>query len=134
MSYLALFDDEEFISHAGLKLGWKIEMDALYTDDWRCLAKMIMEYETRPFRTAVGIPRGGIRLGQMLDKYSTGNPDDPVLIVDDVYTTGTSFREFIAEQYPDEKVICWTVFARNPVTDNVNALFQMPSKMRKKLK
>jgi len=134
MSYLALFDDEEFISHAGLKLGWKIVMDALYTDDWRCLAKMIMEYETRPFRTAVGIPRGGIRLGQMLDKYSTGNPDDPVLIVDDVYTTGTSFREFIAEQYPDEKVICWTVFARNPVTDNVNALFQMPSKMRKKLK
>ena len=134
MSYVALFDDEEFISHAGLKLGWKIEMDALYTDDWRCLAKMIMEYETRPFRTAVGIPRGGVRLGQMLDKYSTGNPDDPVLIVDDVYTTGTSFREFIAEQYPDEKVICWTVFARNPVTDNVNALFQMPSKMRKKLK
>lgn len=134
MSYVALFDDEEFISHAGLKLGWKIEMDALYTDDWRCLAKMIMEYETRPFRTAVGIPRGGVRLGQMLDKYSTGNPDDPVLIVDDVYTTGTSFREFIAEQYPDEKVICWTVFARNLVTDNVNALFQMPSKMRKKLK
>ena len=134
MSYVALFDDEEFISHAGLKLGWKIEMDALYTDDWRCLAKMIMEYETRPFRTAVGIPRGGVRLGQMLDKYSTGNPDDPVLIVDDVYTTGTSFREFIAEQYPDEKIICWTVFARNPVTDNVNALFQMPSKMRKKLK
>lgn len=134
MSYVALFDDEEFISHAGLKLGWKIEMDALYTDDWRCLAKMIMEYETRPFRTAVGIPRGGIRLGQMLDKYSTGNPDDPVLIVDDVYTTGTSFREYIAEQYPDEKVICWTVFARNPVKDNVNALFQMPSKMRKKLK
>ena len=134
MSYVALFDDEEFISHAGLKLGWKIEMDALYTDDWRCLAKMIMEYENRPFREAVGIPRGGVRLGQMLDKYSTGNPNDPVLIVDDVYTTGTSFREFIAEQYPNEKVICWTIFARNPVTDNVNALFQMPSKMRKKLK
>ena len=109
-------------------------MDALYTDDWRCLAKMIMEYENRPFREAVGIPRGGVRLGQMLDKYSTGNPNDPVLIVDDVYTTGTSFREFIAEQYPNEKVICWTIFARNPVTDNVNALFQMPSKMRKKLK
>jgi hypothetical protein len=134
MSYLALFDDEEFISHAGLKLGWKIEMDALYTDDWRCLAKMIMEYETRPFRKAVGIPRGGARLGEMLDKHSTGNPDDPVLIVDDVYTTGTSFREFIAENYPDDNVICWTVFARDVISGNVNALFQMPSSMRPKLK
>ena len=134
MSYVALFDDEEFTSHAGLKLGWKIEMDALYTDDWRCLAKMIMEYENRPFREAVGIPRGGVRLGQMLNEYATGNPDDPVLIVDDVYTTGTSFREFIAEQYPDEKVICWTVFARDVISGNINALFQMPSSMRPKLK
>jgi len=134
MSYLALFDDEEFISHAGLKLGWKIEMDALYTDDWRCLAKMIMEYENRPFRKAVGIPRGGVRLGEMLDKHSTGNPDDPVLIVDDVYTTGTSFREFIEENYPDDNVICWTVFARDVISGNINALFQMPSTMRPKLK
>jgi hypothetical protein len=134
MSYLALFDDEEFISHAGLKLGWKIEMDALYTDDWRCLAKMIMEYENRPFRKAVGIPRGGVRLGEMLNKHSTGNPDDPVLIVDDVYTTGTSFKEFIAENYPNDNVICWTVFARDVISGNINALFQMPSSMRPKLK
>jgi orotate phosphoribosyltransferase-like protein len=134
MSYLALFDDEEFISHAGLKLGWKIEMDALYTDDWRCLAKMIMEYETRPFRKAVGIPRGGVRLGQMLNEYATGNPDDPVLIVDDVYTTGASFKEFISENYLVTPVICWVVFARNPIKGNINTLFQMPSKIRKKLK
>lgn len=134
MSYVALFDDEEFISHAGLKLGWKIEMDALYTDDWRCLAKMIMEYETRPFREAVGIPRGGVRLGQMLNEYATGNPDDPVLIVDDVYTTGTSFKEFISENYLVTPVICWVVFARNPIQGNINALFQMPSKIRKNLK
>ena len=134
MSYVALFDDEEFISHAGLKLGWKIEMDALYTDDWRCLAKMIMEYETRPFREAVGIPRGGVRLGQMLNEYATGNPDDPVLIVDDVYTTGTRFKEFISENYLVTPVICWVVFARNPIQGNINALFQMPSKIRKNLK
>lgn len=134
MSYVALFDDTEFISHAGLKLGWKIEMDALYTEDWRCLAKMIMEYETRPFREAVGIPRGGVRLGQMLNEYATGNPDDPVLIVDDVYTTGTSFKEFIAENYLVTPIICWAVFARDVVSSNVNVLFQMPSSMRPKLK
>jgi len=131
MSYLALFDDTEFISHAGLNLGWKIEMDALYTDDWRCLAKMIMEYETRPFREAVGIPRGGVRLGQMLNEYATGNPEDPILIVDDVYTTGTSIREFIEENYKDENLFCWVVFARNRIYKrHIKALFQMPSKFR----
>jgi hypothetical protein len=131
---MALFVDEEFTSHAGLQLGWKIEMDALYESDWRCLAKMILEYETRPFREAVGIPRGGKRLGDILNESSTGNPDDPVLIVDDVYTTGTSFKEFIAENYLVTPVICWAVFARDVVSSNVNVLFQMPSSMRPKLK
>ena len=131
---MTLFVDEEFTSHAGLQLGWKIEMDALYVSDWRCLAKMILEYETRPFRKAVGIPRGGKRLGDILNESATGNPDDPVLIVDDVYTTGTSFKEFIAENYLVTPVICWVVFARNPIKGNINALFQMPSKIRKKLK
>ena len=131
---MALFVDEEFTSHAGLQLGWKIEMDALYENDWRCLAKMILEYETRPFREAVGIPRGGKRLGDILNESSTGNPDDPVLIFDDVYTTGTSFKEFIAENYLVTPVICWAVFARDVVSSNVNVLFQMPSSMRPKLK
>ena len=131
---MGLFVDEEFTSHAGLQLGWKIEMDALYESDWRCLAKMILEYETRPFREAVGIPRGGKRLGDILNESSTGNPDDPVLVVDDVYTTGTSFKEFIAENYLVTPVICWAVFARDVVSSNVNVLFQMPSSMRPKLK
>ena len=131
---MGLFVDEEFTSHAGLQLGWKIEMDALYESDWRCLAKMILEYETRPFREAVGIPRGGKRLGDILNESSTGNPDDPVLVVDDVYTTGTSFKKFIAENYLVTPVICWAVFARDVVSSNVNVLFQMPSSMRPKLK
>jgi hypoxanthine phosphoribosyltransferase len=126
---MAMFVDEEFTSHAGLKLGWKIEMDALYVSDWRCLAKMILEHEKRPFRKAVGIPRGGKRLGDILNESATGNSNDPVLIVDDVYTTGTSFRDFIEEYYPDDNIICWTVFARNKIDKrHINALFQMPSK------
>jgi len=126
---MALFVDEDFVSHAGLSLSWKIEMDALYESDWRCLAKMILEYEKRPFRKAVGIPRGGKRLGDILNESATNNPDDPVLIVDDVYTTGTSFREYIEENYPDDNVICWTVFARNKIYKrHINALFQMPPK------
>ena len=45
-----------------------------------------------------------------------------VLICDDVYTTGTSFKEFIKDDYKDEEVIKWVAFARSPTTDNVNAL------------
>ena len=126
-----LFQKISFISHAGLPLNWKIECDALSEDDWKGIARMIMDYEKRPFGSVEGIPRGGIPLAKALSEYAT---EGPPMIVDDVYTTGTSFKEFIAENYPDEKVICWTVFARDVISGNINALFQMPSSMRPKLK
>ena len=44
-----LFVKEDFISHAGNPLTWKIECDALSDDDWACIAHMIVERETRPF-------------------------------------------------------------------------------------
>ena len=37
---MALFVDEKFISHAGLKLAWKIEMDALYVSDCGVLPRL----------------------------------------------------------------------------------------------
>ena len=121
-----LFQDGDFISHAGLPLAWKIECDAITADEWRCLAKMIMDYQTEPFSRAEGIPRGGLPLGEALNQYASGNPEDPVLIADDVYTTGTSFREYVAEHYADQPVIQWCVFARKPTKDGVQALFTMP--------
>ena len=54
-----LFVKEDFISHAGNPLSWKIECDALTDDDWACIAHMIVEQETRPFSKVVGIPNGG---------------------------------------------------------------------------
>ena len=69
-----LFQDGDFISHAGLPLAWKIECDAITTDEWRCLAKMIMDYQKGPFSRAEGIPRGGVPLGKALNEYGTGNP------------------------------------------------------------
>ena len=122
-----LFQDGDFISHAGLQLAWKIECDAITTDEWRCLAKMIMDYQKGPFSRAEGIPRGGVPLGEALNEYGTGNPHHPVLIADDVYTTGTSFREYIEEHYKDQHVIQWCVFARRHTENGVKALFTMPS-------
>ena len=122
-----LFQKVDFISHAGIPMSWKIECDAISNDEWSALAKMIMEYQTEPFRAAVGIPRGGVLLGYALNKYASGDPDHPYLIADDVYTTGTSFREFCEQQsHVQSEVYCWAVFARKPTTDGVRALFTMP--------
>ena len=52
-----LFVKEDFISHAGNPLTWKIECDALSNDDWECIAHMIVESESRRFSKVMGIPR-----------------------------------------------------------------------------
>jgi len=125
-----LFQTGNFVSHAGRDIAWKIEMDAISTEEWKCLAKMILEIEHRPFRAATGIPRGGVALGVALNEHATGAPNDPLLIVDDVWTTGTSFTEIT--EHPDMKDwigdgewFGWVIFARIPPTFPVRALFEM---------
>ena len=45
-----LFEVGDFISHAGNKLAWKIECDAMRPEWWDGVARMIMDYQTEPFR------------------------------------------------------------------------------------
>ena len=52
-----LFQEQDFVGHSGDPLTWKIECDALFPAEWKCIAKMIMEYEKRPFQAAIWIPR-----------------------------------------------------------------------------
>jgi len=87
-----------------------------------------MDYQTEPFSKVVGIPRGGLPLQWAMEEYITpGN--HPWLVVDDVYTTGTSFREFCTTK---ETMFAykWVAFARKPIPllDNIQALFTMPDK------
>ena len=121
-----LFSVGDFISHAGLPLKWKIECDAISPEQWSALATMIMDYQTEPFSKVVGIPRGGLALQYALEPYVTEG-DHPWLVVDDVYTTGTSFREFCTNKYT-MFAYKWCVFARKPIPsmENINALFTMP--------
>ena len=129
-----LFDYGSFISHSGKELNWKIECEALNDDDWNCLAHMILEFNSIPFQYAIGIPRGGVKLGDILDKYGTRNENDPVLIVDDVMTTGNSFEEFkqrhIALRAKEHRYMGWCVFSRSPLVNDddtwIRALFTMP--------
>ena len=122
-----LFQSGDFKSHSGLDLSWKIECDALQDAEWFTISKMIMEISP-PFRKAVGIPRGGVKLGNLLNAHGTGKKEDPICIVDDVLTTGESMIEFkrIKQWREPKKYIGWVVFARTPPPDWVNVLFQMP--------
>jgi len=124
-----LFTSGDFISHAGLPLKWKIECDAIRPEEWDCLAQMIMEYQKIPFSWVEGIPRGGMSLASALQKYADPNADDIGLVVDDVWTTGTSFRDYIKENHSDKlhnQIQRWVIFARRPTNDGVKALFTMP--------
>ena len=123
-----LFQSVDFKSHSGLNLSWKIEMDALSDPEWFTIKKMIMEYSP-PFREAVGIPEGGVKLGDLLNEHATGNEEDPVCIVDDVLTTGESMEYFLTQYQRNRRpfmAIGWVVFARNPCPHWVKPLFQMP--------
>ena len=124
-----LFQKIDFTSHAGLDLKWKIEMDALSHGEWECIAQMIIELSP-PFKEAIGIPRGGNILGKLLNRHGTGKFEDPICIVDDVLTTGTSMKEFKTKRQwrNPSKYIGWIVFSRCETPYWVNALFQMPYK------
>ena len=125
-----LFKSGDFKSHSGLDLSWKIECDALSDSEWFTIKKMIMEH-TPPFRKAVGIPEGGVKLGSLLNEHATGDEKDPVCIVDDVLTTGESMEYFLSQYQRNRRLmpfmaIGWVVFARGPCPHWVSALFQMP--------
>ena len=116
-----LFQLGKFVSHAGNELEWKIECDALTDDDWECLAKMISEHTN--FGSVYGIPRGGTKLANALEKYI--DPDSKIrLVVDDVYTTGKSMREVMTGTD-----VGFVVFSRKQILFDANyyvrALFTM---------
>ena len=124
-----LFQEEDFIGHSGGQLHWKIEMDALEDEEWKCIARMIMEIETRPFCSAIGIPSGGLKLSVYLNDYSTQDENDPYLICDDVLTTGGSMDYFINQYFKNRKpqgYFGWVVFARTQPAEWIKPLFQMP--------
>ena len=90
---------------------------------------MIIECETRPFRAAIGIPRGGLELSRCLNEYSTQHDSDPYLICDDVLTTGGSMNYFTEQYFRNREphdYFGWVVFARTPPQEWVKSLFQMP--------
>lgn len=118
---MSLFEERTFIAHAGGELRFKIECDALTDDDLHAIASIIRK--GLKFGEVHGVPRGGQRLANILEPYCT---EGPLLIVDDVLTTGTSMEEArkqFADTHPDIKGV--VIFARKNCPHWVRSIFQM---------
>lgn len=122
-----LFQLGDFTLAGGARAAWKIECDALTSEDWTGLAAMAAEI-LPPFCTVFGVPLGGMPFARSLAKYETLDVAHPFLIAEDVVTTGGSMERFRARGRPYERIVpigvC--VFARGPVPAWVVPLFRMP--------
>lgn len=117
----SLFQLGKFKLASGMESSYKIECDALTDDDWACLAYLLFQ-KLPPFGSCEGVPTGGLKLAQAMQKYCTPGAT-AVLIVDDVWTTGKSMINYMLER--GIQGIGAVIFARGPVDRWVTPLFTM---------
>ena len=115
-----LFQLGKITLHGGQQSDWKIECDSLSDNDWKCLAKIATGL-LPPFGEVEGVPRGGLLFADALRLYSTHGP---LLIADDVCTTGISLENHRA----DRDVIGVVAFSRGSVPAWVIAVFELTAK------
>lgn len=114
-----LFSAGDFTLHSGLPSAWKIDCDALTDSDISTIARMLCDL-LPPFGSVEGVPRGGLRLASALaDHRSKG----PLLIVDDVLTTGGSMER----HRNGRDAIGAVIFARGKCAPWIIPLFSITS-------
>lgn len=96
-----LFTFGDFTLHGGERSCWKIDCDALTDGDLVTLARMIAD-AMPTFGSVEGVPRGGLRIAEALQAHVTAGP---LLIVDDVFTTGASMEAHRAGRFAIGAVI-----------------------------
>ena len=77
------------------------------------------------FREVIGIPEGGVRFAQALERYKQGGY--PTLIVDDVLTTGASMEAIRKKRGRDSIGI--VLFARGECPNWITPLFRLSSEV-----
>lgn len=118
---MGLFEQGDFTLASGRKSAWKIECDALSWQEWDTLALMASEILPQ-FGEVVGVPRGGVAFAEALARYAT---DGPLLIAEDVVTTGGSMQTLRNTFSQTRPVIGVTVFARSACPLWITPLFRM---------
>jgi hypothetical protein len=115
-----LFLPGPFTSRAGLLLPFEIEAEALTPDDWAAIAEAVAP-RLPAFGAAVGVPRGGIPLALAIGPYRQPRRET-VLVCEDVWTSGGSWRK-VAAEYAGKNVVGLVLFARGPLPPGVRAVF-----------
>ena len=111
--------------NSGLKSDFKLVCDDFIKDNLGGLVTLIKRV-CGPFSHVKGIPRGGLLLEEALVPHVSHSLTSTLLIVDDVLTTGGSFRRFrekLSESYT--YIIGVAVFARGECPVWVAPLFQL---------
>ncbi len=106
-----------FLGHSSVNLPWKINCDTMTDEDWAGLAQIVRAKFS--FSQVMGIPRGGLKFAAALRPFCS---DGPLLLVDDVMTTGRSMEEYRA-YHPTMPTIGVVVFSRGPVPDWIHPIF-----------
>lgn len=120
-----LFRNGSFVTHSGLTLGWKIDCDALTDDDIECLAHVAFNmlenigFTDRFPMKYIGVPSGGIRLAEALNRHYGADGGEP-FIVDDVLTTGSSMMRSMEQHGATRGLV---IFARKPTPRNIAHVF-----------
>lgn len=110
-----LFQLGRFQLHSGTVSPYKIDTDALSDSDIETLAHYIAHRANTPFHEVIGVPQGGLRLAEAMQKYKVKRERwTGFLIVDDVLTTGQSMwatKRSIPR--PEEPLVYgWVIFSR----------------------
>ena len=120
-----LFRNESFVSHSGLQLTWKIDCDALTDADIETLARIVADHFR--FGKVIGVPSGGLRLAEALQKYRSRWPhsaSNRILIVDDVLTTGGSMAA-IRDECMWSQTFGVVIFARGECPEWITPIFNL---------
>lgn len=115
---MGLFQRKRVSLHSGMQSEWKIECDFLDESSILTLAYLGMTL-LPPFGVVEGVPRGGLGLAEAMLHYALPGGEGPLLIVDDVLTTGGS----MIAQRADRNAIGLVIFARGDCPDWVTPIF-----------
>lgn len=123
-----LFQLGDFTLASGIKSKWKIECEGLSWEDWCTLAVMAVEI-LPSFGDVIGVPRGGLTFAEALRPYVS---EGPMLIVEDVVTSGGSLERFL-EENPDLMKgippIAIAAFSRGVHLEWIQVLFEVNERL-----
>jgi orotate phosphoribosyltransferase len=126
-----LFQHGDFKLHSGQTTSFRINAERLGWTELDALAhQLVAQLDGFRFSMVIPIPRGGVEFAQLLSQHITPGTQN-VLLVDDVYTTGASFREWKKKQLSltatigEANIRGGVIFARSKPPEWITPIFLM---------